>query len=137
MVMASMVNLFVARVERSETRGVSPGFASAQSGLHLSLQNQIPISIYAPAPALRDHRRGVELLDDRGPRDRRADIKRVALIERRLDRLGRAEMNAPLAFGHGSSRLCPCRLRARLVFRHRDSHAYAIAHHLDRTLLGG
>src|SRR4051812_1968791 len=46
-------------------------------------------------------------------------------------------MNAPLALGHRGSWPRRRRLRARFVFRHRDAHTHAIAHHLDRSLLGG
>src|SRR4051794_25791737 len=105
--------------------------------LQLPLQNQIAISIHAPRPALRDHRRSIELLDDGKAADCGADVELVALVERRFDRLRRAEMNAPHALGHGGGWPCRRWLRARLKFRHRDAHAHAIAHHLDRALLGG
>src|SRR5262249_49527388 len=48
-----------------------------------------------------------------------------------------ADMDAALSLRRGNSLLRRCRLRARLVFRHRDAHPHAIAHHLDRALLGG
>src|SRR4029077_13912595 len=74
--------------------------ADGVCSLLYALQNQTPIAIHAPAPASWDDRCCIELLDDRGPRDRRTDIELVALVERCLDRLRRAEMDAPRALGH-------------------------------------
>src|SRR5690242_6956644 len=66
---------------RHSLRSRGEGSASAVPSLRISrlilLQNQISPLIDLRAPTRRDHRGGVELLDDGGTLDHRADIERI------------------------------------------------------------
>src|SRR5215510_14715372 len=73
--------------------------------LQLPFQDQVPIAVGTGGPALRNHRSGVELLDDCGAGDDGSHFNPVALIERRFDRILRAQMDAAFAFRHRRSRL--------------------------------
>src|SRR5262245_31804088 len=95
-------------------------------------------AIHLPAPARRNDCGGVELLDDRGSGDRDADVEAVALVERG-GRQRAAERDLARALdGIGQRAWRGWHwLLARLELRHGDPQPQAIAHHLDRTLLGG
>src|ERR1700761_1984821 len=67
----------------SRLRGNDTGRVAAAAA-QPPLQNQIPVSVYAPAPSRRNHRRGVELLDDGRAGYRHADVKTIALIDHRF-----------------------------------------------------
>src|SRR3954464_4227903 len=103
-----------------------------------SLQDQVAVAVDAAAPARRNDGGGVELLDDGGTGNNRADIKTIAVVESRLHRTLAVEMDAALALDRDVARTGRGRyfLRPRLVFRHRHPHAHPIAHHLDGSFLG-
>src|SRR3954454_18163882 len=103
------------------------------------LQDQVAAPIDPPAPAGRDDRGGVELLDDRRSGDDSADVEAVALIKSRLCGILAVEMNPALAFDRDVARSCRWwgPIRARLVFRYGHTYSHAIADHFDRSFLCG
>src|SRR3954451_22565706 len=108
--------------------------ASTQTS-SIALQNEIAKTVDAHAPARRNERSGVELLDDGGAVQLGADSEARALIKCRLHRRA-VERDASLAFhrlrGCGPRR----RFLARLVFGNAHAQPQAIAHHFHRPLLG-
>src|SRR2546429_9867140 len=78
------------------------------ASMSLPRQHQIATAIHAPAPAGRNESRGVELLDDGRPDDRRADVEALALVEARtLSRIGEHKLARPLVGCRNSSQRRP------------------------------
>src|SRR5262245_57107239 len=95
------------------------------------------MAIVPPAPAWRNKRRGVELLDNGRGRHCGADIEASALVEHRLHRCSiQGYCALPLHRGSIAWR-SGRRILLRLVFRYGNAYAQPIAHDFDRALVGG
>src|SRR5262245_20651006 len=99
-------------------------------------QNEVAMAVDPPAPAGRNDRGRIELLDDGGPDDRYPDVEPVALVERRLGH-GTVHQHLAATFDPGCERARRRQRRflARLVFGHHYAQPQAIADDLDRALL--
>src|SRR5438552_11782971 len=89
--------------------------------------------VYPADLARTDHRRAIELREDRRPREARAHVEPFALIDRAVE-LRAIEARAL----HATPRIRQCRAGAcefrQLDRRHETDTAYAVGHDLDRLL---
>ena len=86
--------------------------------VHAPCHDQVAVAVDLPVPAGRNDGCGVELLDQSRPRDRRADIEPVALVEHRVDHRS-IERHASPALDRGwrrSAAMAPRRPRAARIW---------------------